>query len=240
MKKRNMILVILLAISCYVDTSASHASSYIDLSYMAILSGPSLDPSWNTPILLGESQVPMNMRNQIKVGYRINQFWSVGPVIDFILAASSQITQLNNPAMAVTKYDFLKSERTSVTLDFRLYFSKSNLRPSGVQSFQTTTYHLSDQLLTLTFYSFIHYEFDEAALLASGFPVLSYHLNRSIHPSVFLKATAQLTSTSKILEFIAGPGLVFTPNENLTLSVGLAITPTMDCTPKTGGFFNIV
>jgi hypothetical protein len=211
--------------NCVCVASNSMASD-LDFSYMGVLSGPSLEPSWDTPILVGESHTPSNLRSQIKAGYRVNNSWSIGPLMDFTLSIDSQYNQFHDPALAVTKYNLIQFERFSVTADFRLYFSMDKFRPSGIQSFQTTTYHFSGAPISFTMYSFIHYELNEPGLILSGFPVLAYHLSHFIHPAVFVKSTALFSQENRLLDFGMGPGVIFTPSRNLTLSIGLAMTPT--------------
>jgi hypothetical protein len=209
-----------------ISWAQSSISNYIDLSYIGIFSGPSLEPSWNTPILVGEGQMPSNLRSQIKMGYRMGDNWSLGPLIDLSLSIDRQYSQFHNPAIAITKYDLFKFNRFSITADLRLFFLTDRINPSGIQSFQTTTYHLSAVPLSFTMYSFIHYELSNPGITLSGFPVLAYHLSNLIHPAVFIKSTGYFGQKNDLLELTTGPGAIFTPTKDLTLSVGLALTPT--------------
>lgn len=228
MQKTAVFFVILFSANSFksVCVASNSLASDLDLSYMGVLSGPSLEPSWNTPILVGESQVPSHLRSQIKAGYRVNESWSIGPLIDFTLSIDSRYNEFHDPALAVTKYNLIQFEIFSLSADLRLYFSTEHFRLSGIQSFQTTTYHFSGVPISFTMYSFIHFELNYPGLVLSGFPVLACHLSNFIHPAVFVKSTVLFAQENQLLDLVTGPGVILTPSRNLTVSLGLAMTPT--------------
>ena len=183
----------------------------LDFSYVGALSGPSLEPSWATPILVGEDTAPSNLRNQVKLGYRLNENWSVGGLVDFTLSIDHQHNLFHDSALAVTKYGLLKTDRFSLDADFRVFFLKSQGIPSGLQSFQTTTYHFSNVPFSFYMYNLFHYELANNALVVSGFPILAYHYSSFIHPAMFIKSTGRFAQENRLLELVTGPGVVFTP-----------------------------